>query len=338
MRKARANFQDIVPFIAFSAIFIFFTFASYNENTGAFRMLSLFNLSSVLEQTMQTVIVACGMLFVVSQGHIDMSVGTNLALSGVVATWAAHASGAGFLLIPVSLLVGCGIGIFNGVVVSRFKVPSFMLTLAMLIGLRGLVNYIQVGLDVQRLPVALSFLTVPAVKAILFLIIVLIFAYIFEFTNNGRYSRAIGENETAAKFTGIPVNKTKVIAFALSGLMAGTGAIFSVVTIGSTTQQMGVFLEIRVIMAIFLGGVLVTGGSSAKFYKILLGSFSIQFIMNGLMLIGRGDSSTSQAVLGTLLLVILLLSAFAGNKAGWGRHLPGALSAKQAGLREEPDR
>jgi ribose transport system permease protein len=315
MKKHKLDLQDIVPFIAFLAIFVFFMIASYNERTGAFRMLAALNLHTILDQTMLTIVVACGALFVVAQGGIDLSVGVNLALSGVIGVWAAHTTGAPFLVIPVSLLVGLAAGIFNGVIVSRFKVPSFMLTLAMLIGVRGLVNYIQTKTQVQRLPDGLLFLNTPTVKTAIFIVIVLIMAYLFEFTKTGRYSRAIGENETAARFVGVPVDKMKIVAFALSGLMAGMGALFYVVTIGSTSQQMGVFLEMRVVMAIFLGGVLVTGGFSAKFYKILLGSFSIQIIIIGLALINKSDAHISQSVQGLLLLLILLMSSLAGKRA-----------------------
>jgi ribose transport system permease protein len=312
--KIKLNFQDVIPFIAFIVIFLFFTFMSYNSRTSTFLMLTPLNLNTILDQTMQTIVVACGALFVVAQGSIDLSVGVNLALSGVIATWASHATGAAFLLIPVSLLVGLIVGIFNGVIVSRFKVPSFMLTIAMLIGVRGLVDYIQKSIQTQRIPEKLAFLNTPAVKIPIFIVILLVMAYIFEYTKTGRYSRAIGENEKAAGFVGIPVKKIKIIAFALSGLMAGAGAVFSLVTIGSTSQQMGVFLEMRVVMAIFLGGVLVTGGSSAKFYKILLGSFSITIIINGLALIGKADSHISQSVQGILLLLILIMSAVAGQR------------------------
>lgn len=309
-------FQDVVPFIAFIVIFLFFTFASYNSRTGTFQMLTVRNLSTLLEQTMQTILVACGTLFVVSQGSTDLSVGVNLALSGVIGTWAAYAAGIDWLMIPVTLLVGLIVGVFNGVIVSKCKVSSFMLTLAMLIGVRGLVNFIQIRTDVQSLPAGLSFLSNSTVMVILFLFIVVIMAYVFEFTKVGRYSRAIGENETTAKFVGVPVNKMKIIAFALSGLMAGVAAVFNMATVGSTNQQMGVFLEIRVVMAIYLGGVMVTGGSSAKFYKILLGSFSIQIIVKGLALMGKSDAHYSQFVQGILLLVILFLSALAGRRRG----------------------
>lgn len=318
-KLGKLNFQDIVPFVAFIVIFLFFAIASYNDRTGTFKMLTIRNLSSLLEQTMQTVIVACGALFVVSQGSTDLSVGVNLALSGVIGTWVGYTTGMEWLMIPVTLIMGTIVGIFNGVIVSKCKVSSFMLTLAMLIGVRGLVNFIQTKTGVQKLPASLDFLSNSTVKVILFVIIVAIMAYVFEFTKVGRYSRAIGENETTAKFVGVPVDKIKIAAFALSGLMAGVGAIFSVATVGSTSQQMGVFLEIRVIMAIFLGGVLVTGGSSAKFYKILLGSFSIQIIVNGLALLGKSDTQISQSVQGILLLLILFLSAMASKRKGKSR-------------------
>ncbi len=319
MRKLRSrlgklNFQDVVPFIAFIVIFLFFTFASYNSRTGTFQMLTLRNLSTIVDQAMITILVATGTLFVVAQGSTDLSVGVNLALSGVIGSYLAYITGIGFLMIPVCLIVGLAVGIFNGLVVSKLKVSSFMLTLAMLIGVRGLVNFLQTITDVQHLPESLGFLKLPAVKFPLFVIILVIMAYVFEFTKTGRYSRAIGENEKTAKFVGIPVDRLKITAFALSGLMAAVAAIFNIASVGATNNQMGSFLEIRVVMAIYLGGVLVTGGSSAKFYKILLGSFSIQIIVTGLALMGKGNVEYSQSVQGILLLLILFLSMLAGSR------------------------
>ena len=314
-KNVKIKFQDIVPFIAFFVIFIFFSIISYDGRTGHIRMLAPYNLYQILDQSMITIIIAAGVLFVVAQGSTDLSVGVNLALSGVIATWAALATGSPFLMIPVSVVTGLIVGLFNGVIVSRFKVPSFMLTIAMLFGVRGIVNYIQKNIATQRIPESLTFLNSPIIKILIFIVIVAIMAYVFEFTKIGRFSKAIGENEIAAKFVGIPVNRMKLIAFALSGLMAGVAAIFSLITVGSTSQQMGVFLEIRVIMAIFLGGVLVTGGTSAKYYKILLGSFSITMIVNGLAIIGKSDSQISQTVQGILLLLILSVSIIAGVRA-----------------------
>jgi ribose transport system permease protein len=142
--------------------------------------------------------------------------------------------------------------------------------------------------------------------------------YLFEFTRLGRYGKAIGENETAAKNVGVPVTLMKILAFALSGLLAGAGGIFSVSKLGATNQTMGVFLEMQVAMAIYLGGVLVTGGGSAKMYKVILGSISITIIVNGLAVIGKAESHISQSVEGVLLLVILFITIIA-NTRSWKR-------------------
>ena len=136
-------------------------------------------------------------------------------------------------------------------------------------------------------------------------------AYLFEFTKAGRYSQAIGENETVAKYVGVPVVKMKILAFALSGLMAGMASIFSILTVGGTSQTMGSFTEMKVAMAIFLGGVLVTGGKSAKIYKMILGSLSISIIVNGLAIIGFPESEYSELVQGLLLLLILFATIVA---------------------------
>jgi ribose transport system permease protein len=309
MKKKRIGLQDIVPFAAFIVIFMFFEIASGG------KMLSPFNLSMLVDQSLITIVVGCGALFVVAQGSIDLSVGVNLALSGVVATWAANLAG-GALLIPVALIVGIIVGIFNGVVVSRFKVPSFMLTISMLIGVRGIVNYIQTIIGTQYIPESMTVLGEPYIRYPVFVAIVILMAYVFEFTKVGKYSKAIGENETTAKFVGVPVSLMKIVAFAISGLLVGLGALFSLTSVGGTSQQMGVFFEMKVMMAIFLGGVLVTGGTSAKLYKVLLGSFSITIIVNGLALIGLSETQYAQTVQGVLLLLILFVTIKASNRTG----------------------
>ena len=298
----KIKISDLVPFIAFIVLFVFFTVASEG------KMLSAYSLKLLLEQSILTIVAGCGVLFVVAQGSIDLSVGVNLALAGVVGMWVATATGIGWLMIPVSIAVGLALGVINGFLVSKCKVPSFTLSIAMLISIRGIVNYIQTIIGVQYIPESMRFITNSGVKIGAFIAIVIIIAYLFEFTRLGRYSQAIGENETTAKFVGIPVSKMKLLVFALSGLMAGVGAIFSIASVGGTSMQMGVFLEMKVAMAIFFGGVLVTGGTSAKFYKIILGSLSITVIVNGLALIGMSDSQITESVEGILLLLILFVT------------------------------
>ncbi|MDR2664649.1 MAG: ABC transporter permease [Oscillospiraceae bacterium] len=318
MKKLRINPGDAVPFVAFIAIFVFFTFASDR------KMFSPYNLMLLVDQSMVTILLGCGMLFVVAQGGIDLSVGVNLALCGVSATYAANIVGA-WAFVPVALLVGTAVGVFNGLVVSRGKVSSFMLTIAMLIGLRGIVNFIQenlmrsTGNGSQKLPESLAPLGSNALRAPIFVVIVLVMAYLFEFTKLGKYGKAIGENETAAKNVGVPVTLMKVLAFGISGLLAGIGSVFTVSKYGATNQTMGVFMEMQVAMAIFLGGVLVTGGASAKIYKVVLGSVSITLIVNGLAIIGKSNSDISQTVEGILLLAILFITIIVSSRSALRR-------------------
>jgi ribose transport system permease protein len=308
MKRLKINLQDVVPFIAFIIIFAFFTIASKGN------MLSSYTLRTILDQSMITILIGIGVLFAAAQGSIDLSVGVNLALSGVLATRIALATDLPWLLPPLAMLFALIVGLIVGVIVSRCKVSSFMVTIAMLIGVRGFVNYIQTKIGVEYIPDAVRVLNLPAVKIPLFLVIVAIMLYLFEFTKAGRYSKAIGENEVTARFVGVPIAKMKVLAFALSGLMSGVGAVFTLVTVGGTTNTMGTFLEMKVAMAIFFGGVLVTGGASAKIYKVLLGSLSITIIVNGLAMIGKSESQISEMVEGLLLLLILFITILANRR------------------------
>ena len=314
----RIRLSDLVPFIAFVVLLVFFSVATKG------KMLSEYSLKKLIEQSILTIITASGVLFVVAQGSIDLTVGVNVAFSGVVGMHLAHVTGAGWLMIPVSVALGLLVGLINGFLVSKCHVPSFTLSIAMLIGLRGVVNFIQTKIGVEYVPASMTFITGSTVRILAFFVILILMCYLFEFTPVGRYSKAIGENETTARFVGVPVGKMKVLAFAISGLLAGIGAVFSMATVGGTTQTMGTFLEMKVAMAIFFGGVLVTGGTSARFYKVVLGSLSISIIVYGLSLMGMSDSHISQSVEGVLLLLILFLTIVANRRrAGKGEEKPG---------------
>ena len=117
----RIKVSDIVPFAAFIVLFVFFTIVSKG------KMVSAYSLKMLLEQSILTIITACGVLFVVAQGSIDLSVGVNVALSGVVGMHIATVTGQGWLMIPCSMVIGLIVGLFNGVIVSKCHVPSFTL-------------------------------------------------------------------------------------------------------------------------------------------------------------------------------------------------------------------
>ena len=307
--KKKIELNILVPFLLMVVILLIFTAA-----TGG-TMLSAYNLKSLFDQTFLIVIAGLGTIFVVAQGGTDMSVGTTVGLSTVVAAAAADACGLGeWVIFPVVVLISLAQGAINGVLVSRFKVPSFMATLAMLIGVRGLINFIQAHVGLYYASTVILALKKYSVKVPALIVLVALAYYVLEYTRFGEYSKAIGENETVAVNIGIPVKKIKFLAFLVSSLMAGVAGLFLLAKMGGTTNTMGTNMEIEVVMGIFLGGVLVTGGYSARIEKLLIGSVTISIIKNGMVMVGLTATQVTESVRGILLMLILFVTIRLSDK------------------------
>jgi ribose/xylose/arabinose/galactoside ABC-type transport system permease subunit len=137
--------------------------------------------------------------------------------------------------------------------------------------------------------------------------LIIIFGYIFEYTSFGYYCKGMGENESTMKSIGLNTVKIRHIAFILSGLTASIMGIILISSVGGSSSTIGQFMEMKIQMAIFLGGVLVTGGMKSRIYKLVLGSLSITVIVNGLIISGA-NGATSEAVEGILMMLILFLT------------------------------
>lgn len=307
-KRFHITLGDIVPVIAFVIIFAVFAILSKG------KLVNSYNMKLLIDQSIQVILLASGMVFVIAQGSIDLSVGVNLGLSAVLGNTVALATGIDWLMFPTAILVGTLVGVLNGFLVAKMKVPSFMVSIAMLMGIRGLVSFIFTKADQKQIPESLKDLNTASVKFTVFIIILIIIFYLLECSRIGRYSKAIGENEETARNVGVPIVKMKWIVFIISGFMAGVAACFSLVMVGGTTPQMGSFAEMKTAMAIFFGGILVTGGHSAKFYKFILGSISITLIVVGLSLIGYSATEYQETIEGVLLLAILLITILANKR------------------------
>ncbi|HAH61152.1 MAG TPA: hypothetical protein DCL73_03555 [Treponema sp.] len=298
-------FQNLFPFIGLIVIVLVFTITSGD------RLWTRNNLLSILNMVIPLCLGASGMVFVASQGSTDMSMGSLLALCGTLGGLASLKLGIpGF--VAVSLLTGVLFGVFNGVIVAYFKVPSLMVTLAMLIALRAVVSYITNGqalfLDADVIALDSLYVTLPAA-----VILLAVMGYVFSCTKVGFFSRCIGENQEVGRFAGVSVKKYKICAFALSGLMAGVTGILAVVKIGGVSPTIGNFFELQIMTAMFVGGIPVTGGSGSKFYKIITGAFMLVFLQNGLTLC-MVSAEISELIQGIILLVVVFLSIFAGRR------------------------
>jgi ribose transport system permease protein len=298
-------FQRLFPFVGLIIIVLIFSIISGD------KLWTANNLLSVVTVMIPLCLGGSGMVFVSAQGGTDLSQGSLLALAGTIGGIASIYLGF-WVFIPVAVGVGIGVGIFNGIMVSRFKVSSLMVTLAMLIALRALVAYITNG-QVFFVDPKIIMLNQIQIKLPIFLGVVALMWYLFEYTKIGFFSRCLGENQTVGKFAGIPVGKYQIIAFALSGAMAGLVGVFTVGNIGGISPTMGNFFELQVMIAMFVGGIPVTGGAASKFYKVAVGALMLAFLQNGLT-ISRVSAEASELIQGIILICVVFFGLFVRKK------------------------
>lgn len=308
--KQKLDINKAVPFISLIAILLVFAVLTQGN------MFSAFNLKTLVDQTVILLVLSSGAIFVIALGCSDLSVGVVSAMCALVGDIVYQTTGNAFLMVVVAVGIGIGFGTMNGVINAKFKVPSFMETLAVLIGLRGIINFIQSKVGVTAAGPAELVLQKQWVKIPILIIMLFVSWFLLERSSFGRNAKAIGENEVVAKYVGKSVNKVKILCFMISGLTASLAGFFIIARSGGTSTTMGTFYEMRTLIAIYVGGVLVRGGSTASTYKMIIGCFVITIIENGLKIMGLGSSEVSELIEGILLMVILFITIHTEGRTG----------------------
>jgi len=300
MKNIKNKIYDLIPCITIIILVITFSITSQG------KLLTPFNIKAICTQSIPVIIGGLGVMFIVAMGSSDLSVGAVAAVSATVGAYAGSKYGL-WVMFPVTILIGILCGFILGMIVSRFHVSSFMASLAMLIGLRGFLNVLLVKWRQVYIPKGLTAINNFTANIIIAVVLIAIFGYIFEYTKFGYYCKGMGENENTMKSIGVDTAKIRHIAFILSGLTASIMGIVLISSVGGSSSTLGQFMEMKIQMAIFLGGVLVTGGMKSRIYKLILGSLSITIIVNGLIISGA-NGATSEAVEGILMMLILFLT------------------------------
>ena len=263
-------------------------------------------------------LIALPMTLIIITGGIDLSVGSTLGLAAIMLGVAWHNWGLPLeLAIVVALLVGTACGLFNGFFITRVGLPPLITTLATLALFRGLAEGIAQARSVRGYPDWFyilgqeNFLGEASVfPNQLFLVVISIIGIgaALAWTPFGRSLYAIGNNETAARFSGMPVLRNKMVIYGLSGFMAGLAAWVFVSRVSTTRSDMGTGFELTAITAVVVGGTSIFGGSGTIIGTVL-GLTLIQLMKNGLALSGaKGDSTT--IVVGLVLIGAVLLNTF----------------------------
>ncbi len=259
-------------------------------------------------------LVAVVMTFVIITGGIDLSVGSIFGLTAILVGVMWHNLGLPLPLAMVLAIVAGGVaGLVNGLIITRFSVPPLIATLATLALYRGLAEGISKAQSVRGYPEWFfvfgqgEVLGVPT-QLWLMGVVAIVGVFVLHYTAFGRTTYAIGNNEPAAAFSGLPVERTKLLIYAASGLVSGLAAIVFVSRVSTTRSDMGSGLELDVITAVVLGGTSIFGGRGS-ILGTLLGLVLIQALKSGLSLSGvKGDGTI--VIIGVVLIFAVLISNY----------------------------
>ncbi len=311
-----ATFKRIVReygiYLAFIILVVVLSFANKYFLTQS-------NISNILLQTSINGVLAFGMTFVIITGGIDLSVGSVLALAGIVsasfATTSPQAMVAGgpysvFVALIVGILVGVASGGVIGSIVARFNVPAFVATLGMLSAARGLTLIYAGGRPVPALTPHYRWIGngalfgVPA-PVVIFAALFLISWFVLARTRFGRYVYAVGGNARAAKTSGIDVVGVRFAVYVISGGFAGIAGMLLAARTGSALTQAGIGYELDAIAAVVIGGISLSGGVG-RMTGALIGALIIGVMNNGLDLMGI-ESYYQQVLKGMLIVGAVML-------------------------------
>lgn len=269
------------------------------------------NILIILRQVSINGILAIGVTFVIITGGIDLSLGSVLALTGVVAAGFAH-PGTYPLVVPVILgiFTGVVIGAINGLTITLGRVAPFIVTLGMMTIARGLALVWSNGRPVTNLSPAFNFigggdlLHIP-VPVLLFVLVIVVSAVILKYTRTGRYIYAVGGNENAARASGIRIKRVKLFAYIFCGALAGLAGIILAARITTGQPNAGIAYELDAIAAVVIGGTSLMGGRGS-IAGTVIGVLIIGVINNGLDLLNV-TSYYQQIIKGVIIISAVLL-------------------------------
>lgn len=264
-------------------------------------------------------IVALGMTFVIVTGGIDLSVGSVFVLGGVLAAWGSRHGTVVALLLPLAV---CGLfGLVNGLLIARLRLAPFIVTLAAMLGARGVMLAItDEGADTFLVAEGSFFADLGQGKLLGIGVPVWITAALFvaggvvlRRTRFGQHVYAVGGNEDAAALMGAPVARTKTLVYTLNGLLAGFAGALNAAWLDSGVTILGYGMELEAIAAVVIGGTLLSGGMGFVGGS-LVGVLLLKVIQNVINQIGSLDSAYQQVVSGGFLVVVVIAQTWLARR------------------------
>jgi ribose transport system permease protein len=321
MKKPKIDVSNLKPLIALILMAVAMTILSDNFATQD-------NLFNVARQISVNICISVGMTMVILTGGIDLSVGSILAFSGAITAGllknGIELQGVnlyiGFSLfgvIWISMVVGGLLGSFNGVMITRFKVPPFVATLAMLTIARGLTMLYTKGFPITQLDDRFTYLGIGWFLGIpmpvwISILVISLSVFFMNKTRTGRYIYAIGGNERAALLSGVHINKVKVIVYMIAGVLSGLAGLLVTARLDSAQPNAGFGYELDSIAAVVIGGTSLSGGKGSIIGTVI-GAGIIGVLNNGLVLLNVSPF-WQQVIKGLVILLAVIIDKIQKEK------------------------
>ncbi|NPV30578.1 MAG: ABC transporter permease [Firmicutes bacterium] len=300
----RIDWGELGVPIAVILLCIIFSFISPN-------FLTFDNLANVGRQSAALALVAWGMTLIIISAGIDLSAGSVVAFVSVVTATVIKSNGAAAGILA-GLVIGTLFGLLNGVLIAKVKLPPFVVTLGTMSIARGAALTYTGGVPVFGLNSKFfawlgsgNLIGIPVIILIAFLGLVVTYV-ILRYTKFGVYTYAIGGNETAAYWAGIPVDKYKVLIYTYGGFLTGLGGVLLAARVNSGQPLLGTGLELQAIAAVCIGGTSLFGGQGS-IIGTLFGVILIGVLNNALNLLGI-SSFVQQIIIGITIIIAVLVS------------------------------
>jgi ribose/xylose/arabinose/galactoside ABC-type transport system permease subunit len=311
-KKANLNLSNFMVYIIFVIVMI--AFAVLFGDT----FFSVTNILNIAKQTAMISIMAVASTFVIGAGEIDLSVGSTVALSSLIVALVLQGTNNILLAVGAGIALGAGVGLINGLLVTKVRIPSFLVTLGMLSIVSGAAMWTTNTAAVPITNDTFNFIfglgqIGPVPILLIWTVVALVIGY-FALTKLpfGKKVLAVGGNKLSAKYTGINVDRITIAVFVLSGIAASFAGMLYAGRVETARYTFGQGDELSVIAAVILGGTSLTGGVASVVGSVI-GSLLMGMINNGLI-IGGLSISQQMMVRGAIIILFVALSSLGNRK------------------------
>ncbi|MBH5397794.1 ribose ABC transporter permease [Bradyrhizobium sp. CNPSo 4010] len=281
------------------------------------RFLSLGNLTDITRQAVFVAIIAFGATLVIAMRGIDLSVGSTLAFTGLIAADLMNRGFNPFASVAASLAAGTLIGIVNGVLVAKVKIADFIVTMAMMVMTRGLIMVYTEGIPLTGLSnptfqmFGQGFVWLVPMPVLITIVTFLAIYFLLYQTRFGRYTLSIGSNPEAARLVGIRIDHIKITVYALTGFLAALSGVLLTSRLEAAMPEAGEGYELDVIAAVVMGGTSLAGGK-ASLLGTAAGAILMAVVRNGLNILNV-NTFWHQVVIGAIILMAVCADKFGGR-------------------------